>query len=155
MAVFNKKIMKITISPFRIGSYDEVFLLWQQCEGIGLSDADSRENIRVYLDRNPGLSFIATVDGAVVGTILAGHDGRRGYIHHLAVHPKFRRQGLAGRLVNRCLKCLAASRIRKCHIFVFGKNADGMAFWTSVGWTVRSDISMMSKTIAPDTGGDD
>ncbi|MBN1381498.1 MAG: GNAT family N-acetyltransferase [Deltaproteobacteria bacterium] len=139
--------MKVTISPFGIETYDEVFALWRQCDGIGLSDADSRDNIRAYLERNPGLSFIATVDGAVVGAILAGHDGRRGYIHHLAVHPKFRRRGIARQLVDRCLKLLTASDIGKCHIFIFNKNADGLAFWTSVGWLWREDISVMSKNI--------
>ena len=67
--------MKIT--PFTIDSYDDVIALWQQCDGIGLSSADSRENIHYYLERNPGMSFIATINESIVGAILAGHDGRR------------------------------------------------------------------------------
>ena len=92
---FDGREMNIAISPFTIELYDSVLALWQKCEGVGLSDADSREGIQSYLDRNPWMSFVATVDGSVVGAILAGHDGRRGYIHHLAVHPDHRRQGLA------------------------------------------------------------
>lgn len=146
--------MNISISQFKIESYDDVLALWQQCEGVGLSDADSRESIQAYLDRNPGMSFVATADGKVVGIVLAGHDGRRGYVHHLAVHPDCRRQGLARQLVDCCLTVLADSGIQKCHIFIFKSNADGIAFWASVGWTSRSDIGVISKTLKPSTGGD-
>ena len=145
--------MDITISEFEISSYDDVFALWQECEGVGLSDADSRENIQAYLERNPGISFIATADGRTVGAVLAGHDGRRGYVHHLAVHPDCRRQGIGRRLVDCCLAVLANSGIQKCHIFIFKDNADAIAFWESVGWTSRSDIGLISRTIVPGTGG--
>lgn len=148
------KMMNIDISQFEIESYDDVLALWQQGRGVGLSDADSRENIQAYLDRNPGMSFVATAGGKVVGIVLAGHDGRRGYIHHLAVHPDCRRQGIGCRLVDRCLTVLADSGIHKCHIFIFNNNADGIAFWKSVGWTHRSDIGVISKIIEPVTGGD-
>ena len=148
------KMMNIDISQFEIESYDDVLALWQQGRGVGLSDADSRENIQTYLDRNPGMSFVATDGGKVVGIVLAGHDGRRGYIHHLAVHPYCRRQGIGCRLVDRCLTVLADSGIHKCHIFIFNNNADGIAFWKSVGWTHRSDIGVISKIIEPVTGGD-
>ncbi len=151
---FDGREMNIAISPFTIELYDSVLALWQKCEGVGLSDADSREGIQSYLDRNPWMSFVATVDGSVVGAILAGHDGRRGYIHHLAVHPDHRRQGLARQLVDRCLTVLSDSGIQKCHIFIFNSNADGIAFWKSVGWTPRSDIGVISKTIEPGTGDD-
>ena len=126
-----------------------MFALWKQCEGVGLSAADECERIHAYLDRNPGMSFVATVDGKAVGAVLGGHDGRRGYIHHLAVHPTCRRQGLGRMLTQRCLMVLAASGIQKCHIFIFNTNAEGIAFWKSVGWTPRTDISVISKSIEP------
>jgi putative acetyltransferase len=141
------KVMDIHIAQFEIESYDDAFALWQQCEEVGLSDADTRENIQTYLDRNPRMSFIATAYGKVVGQVLAGHDGRRGYIHHLAVHPDCRRKGIGRKLVDRCLTVLADSGIEKCHIFIFSANADGIAFWKSVGWTPCSDIGVISKTI--------
>lgn len=143
----NGKIM-IDILELRIESYDEVLSLWRECEGIGLSDADSRENIQRYLKRNPGMSFIANIDGRLVGAVLSGHDGRRGYIHHLAVHPGFRRQGIGGELVNRCLKAFADIGIQKCHIFIFNNNTGGITFWKSLGWTPRSDIGIISKDIS-------
>ena len=146
------KMMDVNISQFEIDEYDHVLALWQQCDRVGLSSADSRESIQVYLDRNPGMSFVAAVDSRTVGAVLAGHDGRRGYIHHLAVHPDWRRQGIARRLVDYCLEVLAKVGIQKCHIFIFNGNADGIAFWESVGWTRRSDISVISKTIEQDLG---
>ena len=91
--------MTITISPFLIEAYDEVFTLWKQSEGVGLSSADSRENIHYFLEQNPGMSFVASAEGRIIGTVLTGHDGRRGYIYHLAVHPDRRRQGLGRTLV--------------------------------------------------------
>lgn len=139
--------MNIKISPFTIEIYDSVLTLWQKCDGVGLSDADSIENIQIYLDRNPGMSFIATANGKVVGAVLAGHDGRRGYIHNLAVDPAYRRQGIARRLADRCLTLLANAGIHKCHLFIFNDNANGIAFWKSVGWTHRSDIGVVSKNI--------
>lgn len=144
---FDGKEMNVTISQLSIVSYGDILSLWQQCEGVGLSDADSRENIQSYLDRNPGMSFIATSDGRVIGTVLGGHDGRRGYIHHLAVHPDCRRQGIGRQLAERCLQVLGDEGIQKCHIFIFNNNAGGIAFWKSMGWTHRKDISVISKTI--------
>jgi len=147
--------MQIKIAPFTIESYDGVLTLWQQAEGVGLhDDCDSRRGIQSYLERNPGLSFVATADGIVVGAVLAGHDGRRGYIHHLAVHPDCRRQGIGRRLVQSCLEVLRSAGIRKAHIFIFNDNSDGIAFWESVGWTPRSDIGVISKTIEPTGPGD-
>ncbi len=139
--------MKIEIRPFLMEAYDHVFALWQQSEGIGLSEADSAASIQAYLNRNPGMSFVATADGAVIGAVLCGHDGRRGYIHHLAVQPQSRRRSVGRQLVDQCLSALQREGIRKCHIFVYNQNQDGMAFWKSVGWTPRSDLSLISKNI--------
>lgn len=141
--------MDTEITTFSIDLYDDVLALWQQCEGVGLSDADSRDSIQAYLTRNPGMSFVAIADSKVVGAILAGHDGRRGYIHHLAVHPSCRRHGLGRKLVDRAISVLRSAGIQKAHIFIFNSNADGIAFWESVGWTPRNDIGVISKTIEP------
>ena len=146
--------MKVEISQFTIDSYDDVLALWHQCEGVGLREADSRDSIRAYLDRNPGMSFVALSDGKTVGAVLGGHDGRRGYLHHLAVAPSCRRRGLARRLVDRCTAALTDAGIRKCHIFVFEDNADGISFWRAAGWLPRSDIGVMSK-ISGQASGDE
>ena len=143
--------MTITIQSFNIEFYEDVFALWRKSEGVGLSDADSRENIRSYLERNPGLSFVAFNGSRIVGTVLAGHDGRRGYIHHLAVHPEWRRQGIGRRLVDRCLQTLREAGIQKCHLFYLTITA-GMVFWKTLGWEHRPDLFVMSKTLEGKVG---
>lgn len=140
--------MAVAIAPFTIELYGAIHALWQKCEGVGLhEDCDSREGIRSYLEKNPGMSFVALDGDAVVGAVLCGHDGRRGYIHHLVVHPAKRRQGIGWALAEKCLSSLRARGIRKCHIFIFNDNTDGIAFWKSIGWTQRSDIQVISRGI--------
>jgi ribosomal protein S18 acetylase RimI-like enzyme len=139
--------MEITITPMTIESYDEVFSLWQQSEGVGLSSADSRDAISHFLKKNQGLSFVASTNGQIVGTILSGHDGRRGYLYHLVVHSEYRMQGLGRKLVAQCLLALKGAGIHKCHLFAFQSNSSGIAFWKSIGWTLRSDILAMSINI--------
>jgi ribosomal protein S18 acetylase RimI-like enzyme len=137
----------IMFSPFTIDAYDRVIALWEQSDGVGLSSADSRESIQVYLERNPGMSFIAEQAGTLVGAVLCGHDGRRGYIHHLAVRPDCRRQGIGRKLVEKCLAALQEIGISKCHLFIFNQNLAGIRFWENIGWTRRSDIGVISKII--------
>ena len=136
------------IQPFVLTDYANVHTLWEACEGIGLhDDVDSRDGIAHYLERNPGLSFVARDGDRIVGAVLAGHDGRRGYLHHLAVHPESRHQGLGRQLVAAALAALKAQGIAKCHIFVFRDNPTGRAFWESCGWHLRNDIDLLSITL--------
>ena len=139
--------MNPTIHPFDIAVYEEVLALWKRCEGVGLSDADSKVGIKAYLERNPDMSFVAMAGEKIIGAILGGHDGRRGYIHHLAVDVGWRRQGIARQMVQNCLRALKVSGIYKAHIFIFTDNESGIAFWKSVGWTYRTDLRVISKTI--------
>jgi ribosomal protein S18 acetylase RimI-like enzyme len=121
--------------------------LWRASEGVGLGTSDSRERFERFLARNPGTSFGAFRGAELVGTALCGHDGRRGYLHHLAVAPAHRGKGLGRDLVARCLDALAHEGIEKCHLFVFGGNADGLAFWARAGWTERTELRMWSRTV--------
>ena len=134
--------MSINVEPFTIRAYDEVVALWSQCEGVGLSSADSRESIAAYLERNPGMSLLARAENRLVGAALCGHDGRRGSIWHLAVHPQFRRQGIGRRLVDQCLGKLRRAGIEKCVVVVFNSNQSGIAFWQRIGWTLRDDVTV-------------
>ena len=140
-------MIDITVSEFTIEAYEDVFRLWEACDGIGLSNADSESGIRMYLERNPGLSLVARDGRKAVGTILCGHDGRRGYIHHLAVLPNYRRQGIGRKLVDKALCNLHALSIQKCHLFIFHDNTGGIKFWESIGWTFRQDIGVVSKML--------
>ena len=135
------------LAEFTFSDYAEVIALWQSSEGVGLSSADSPERIAAYLARNPGLSFVIRVDGELVGAVLCGHDGRRGYLHHLAVRPDQRGRGIGRALVDACMQALAREGIDKCHLFVFKENVDGLAFWRKVGWKERLDLAILSKNI--------
>jgi ribosomal protein S18 acetylase RimI-like enzyme len=115
--------------------YPRVLALWQQSDGVGLGESDSAEAVAAFLARNPGLSAVAeSGTGEMVGAVLCGHDGRRGYLHHLAVSAPHRRQGIARRLVQYCFAGLARERIPKCNIFVFREKPESIAFWTYNGW---------------------
>ncbi len=138
--------MNYTVVPLTMDDFDAVHPLWEESEGIGLHGAeDSREGIGAYLERNPGLSFTACYAEEAVGAVLCGQDGRRGYLHHLAVAPAYRRHGIGRALADACLDGLAAQGIHKCHIFIFNANEEGIAFWRRIGWTQRDDIALMSK----------
>jgi len=124
----------------------EVLSLWAGTEGIGLDDdVDSHEAISRYLKRNLGMSFVAFEEDKLIGAVLCGTDGRRGYLHHLAVAPSFRRQGIASALVEQVLATLKKTGIRKCHLFLFRTNESGRQFWEKIGWSVREDITIVSK----------
>ncbi len=142
------------IEPFHINRYDEVYALWDRCSGVGLRSADERDQIAAYLARNPGLSFLAVDGPKVVGAVLGGHDGRRGYIHHLAVDDDYRRRGIGRRLVEKCQAALEEEGIQKCHLFIFHENEGGIAFWQGEGWTLRRDIMVMSKHLSKKLHGD-
>lgn len=138
------EICNIEIRPMTIDDYDEIFAMWQITTKRALSEADSRENIRFYLDRNPNMSQVAVADGKIVGAVLCGHDGRRGFIHHMAVAEGYRRHNIASRMANAGLKALADSGIAKTHIFCYTNNSLGQSFWTALGWEKREDVYVYS-----------
>lgn len=137
----------ISIHEMQIDDYDKVYELWRNTPGVGLSNADTRENIERFLKRNKGLSFVCSHEGKIIGSILCGHDGRRGYIYHVTVAEAYRGKGIGRRLVETSLNCLKSEGINKCHLFVFADNAVGNAFWESTGWQNRKDIFVYSKSI--------
>ncbi|HEX2952488.1 MAG TPA: GNAT family N-acetyltransferase [Bacillota bacterium] len=135
------------LQELTIEDYEQILNLWKRVPGMGLSSADSQENIAVFFNRNPGLSFAYFEDGKIVGTILTGHDGRRGYIYHLAVDEAYRRRGIGLKLVQASLEKLRESGIEKCHLFVFADNQLGQEFWKSTGWNRRDDLLLFSKSL--------
>jgi ribosomal protein S18 acetylase RimI-like enzyme len=135
------------LAEFTAADYDAAVALWRESEGVGLSSADSRERVQRYLLRNAGLSFVAHADGTLIGAVLCGHDGRRGYLHHLAVRRNWRGLGVGSALATACLAALERESIDKCHIFVYAENQAGQAFWSHLGWKARPDLGIMSKDI--------
>jgi ribosomal protein S18 acetylase RimI-like enzyme len=136
----------IEIREFAATDYDLVRALWLAAPGVVLRDADAREPLTAYLARNPGLSFVAFDRELLVGAVLCGTDGRRGYLQHLAVAATHQRRGIGRRLAQRCVAALADRGIDKCHLMVRADNSDAAAFWARLGWMDRSDIRLMSHT---------
>nr|WP_216607773.1 GNAT family N-acetyltransferase [Vibrio sp. RE88] len=127
-----------------IEDYETVIQLWHQTEGMSVRDADSRENIALYLDRNPDLSFVAISEGHIIGTVLVGTDGRRGYLQHLAVLPQFRGQRIGYQLISQSISALANIGIPKTHLFVYDDNLNAQKFYEKLGWFPRDNIRMYS-----------
>ncbi len=127
------------LRPFLASDIAAARALWERSEGIGLNESDSEEAIARFLLRNPGMSAVATSEGGeLLGAVLCGHDGRRGYLHHLAVADSQRRRGLGRQLVGYCFERLAAEGIPRCNIFVYDDNRAGLDFWLHDGWREAS-----------------
>jgi ribosomal protein S18 acetylase RimI-like enzyme len=130
----------VSIREMTIGDFDEVIALLQRTPGVTVRDADSRRATELYLARNPGLSFVARQAEKVVGCVLCGHDGRRGYLQHLIVEPQFRNRGLGRKLWNSCLDGLEKVGIVKTHLDVLVGNDLANRYWAAAGWVKRDDI---------------
>ena len=121
--------------------YDQVYQLWLSCAGMGLNDLDdSKEGIARFLQRNPQTCLVAVENQTIIGAILVGFDGRRAYIYHTAVHPNYRRRGIARQLVETVLTVLDELKIHKVALVVFKRNAEGNKFWEKLGFSVREDF---------------
>lgn len=134
----------ITIREMAISDYQAVTTLWAETENLSLRDADSRENIQAYLQRNKGLSFVAVDDTGLLGSVLVGTDGRRGYLQHLAVSERCRGQGIGKKLVHQATEALAAIGIAKTHLFVLSDNHSAQSFYEKLGWFPRDEVRMFS-----------
>jgi ribosomal protein S18 acetylase RimI-like enzyme len=130
-----------------IEDYAEIYDLWNSTPGIGLGDADSRQSVARFLERNPKLSFVFRRDQKILGTILCGHDGRRGYTYHTCVLSEYRGQGIGSLLAGRALEALRSQGLEKCHLFAFKNNEIAGIFWKRLGWEQRLDILTYSKNI--------
>jgi putative acetyltransferase len=133
--------------PMAPADLPAVLALWRASEGVGLGPGDSIEDLRGYLVRNPGLSFVVRRQGGIVGAVIGGHDGRRGYLHHLAVAADHRRRGIGTTLVRAVERGLAAAGMAKCHLFVQATNPDALAFWAELEWVERTDLRMFSREL--------
>ncbi|OBT26016.1 GCN5 family acetyltransferase [Vibrio tasmaniensis] len=134
----------VKIREMVTADYDSVIALWCKTEGMSIRDADSKESIVSYLERNPGLSFVAESDKEIVGAVLVGTDGRRGYLQHLAVSTECRGQRLGCKLVSEAVNSLATLGIPKTHLFVYNDNINAQQFYEKLGWFPRDEVRMYS-----------
>ena len=123
----------ITIRQFRLNDYERAVAVWQLA-GLAIRPGDDKDAIARKLERDPELSLVACAGDEIVGTVLGGYDGRRGYIYHLGVLPRFRRQGIARRLVTEVAKRLTALGCSKFNLSVDPNNAGAIVFYESLGF---------------------
>ena len=129
----------MNIRIMTIDDYDAVYALWASLPGIGLREEDSLEGMTYYLRRNPDTCFVAEENGSLIGAVLCGNDGRRGYINHLAVSEEHRGRGIGRALVNACVAAMRGEGIRRCCFVTFRSNETGNAFWDALGSARRDE----------------
>ncbi len=139
----------VTLRAMAPADYDQVWGLWMSCKNMGFNTTDdSREGVEKLLRRNPGTSFVALSGDRVIGVILAGQDGRRGYIYHACTAEAWRGRGIASRLVQRALDALKQAGIHKVALLVFQYNEAGNAFWEKMGFTRREDVAYRNRLLS-------
>lgn len=136
------------VRTMTIEDYQGVYDLWMTIKGFAIrSIDDSEEGVRRFLKRNPTTSVVAVEDGKIVGSILCGHDGRRGCLYHVCVHEGYRMQGIGKSMVVYCMKELEKEHISKVSLIAFTENDIGNAFWKEIGWTKREDLNYYDFTL--------
>lgn len=136
-------IRKMTISD-----YEKIFDLWKSTIGIGLRSLDdSRQGISAFLERNPTTNFVAVDDDKIIGAILCGHDGRRGYIYHTVVRTDYRNRGIATKLIEAAIAALQKEKITRVCLNVMETNEYGKSFWHKRGWEKKDFLGFYSKSI--------
>lgn len=136
------------IRAMTMDDYEELFMLWKNTPNMGLRSLDdSREGISLFLKRNPNTSFVAYEDNKLVGAILSGHDGRRGYIYHTVVLPEYRNRGIASSLIELTAEALRREGITRVCLNVLETNEQGKRFWRNRGWERKDFLGFYSKAI--------
>lgn len=142
----------VKIGRLRPEDVSEAIRIWRNTKGVGVGTSDTPERVRAFLRRNPGLSSVAKDGGMIVGVVMCGHDGRRGYLHHLAVINSHRRKGIGAKLVRRCLDRLAREGILKCNGFLLPSNIQGRKFWKAIGWRTSPGPYLIQCPTSPAKG---
>jgi len=136
------------IRTMTIADYDEVYALWTQISGFGIRSVDdSYEGVKRFLKRNPTTSVVAIEGEKIVGSILCGHDGRRGYFYHVCVEKNYRRRSIGQQMVAVAMEALKVEEVNKVSLIAFAKNDIGNAFWNTIGWEQREDLNYYDFTL--------
>ncbi|MFX0003210.1 MAG: GNAT family N-acetyltransferase [Candidatus Hodarchaeota archaeon] len=131
------------IEEFSMESYDDVIIIWRK-SGISVGSTDTKEEIKNILDRNPQLFLIGKVDQKIIGVVMGGFDGRRGYVHHLAVDPDYQKKGYGKMMMDELIARFRKMSVHKIHLFIEKYNKEVVEFYRNLGWEIRDDLIMMS-----------
>jgi ribosomal protein S18 acetylase RimI-like enzyme len=139
--------LRIKYRQMNLRDYPLLIELWKNTPGIGISSSDRKNKIRLFLNKNRKTCFVALKDREIVGTVLCGSDGRRGYIYHLVVKKEYRNKGIATRLIDYCLDGLKRNKIDKCHLFVYKTNVGAIDYYIRKKWKQRDELLIFSKNL--------
>lgn len=132
---------KMNIVPFDLEKYDEVYALWMRTKNMGFNNVDdSFDGIKKLVMKNPLTCFMAEENGKIIGTVLAGNDGRRGYVYHLCVDENFRKQGIGKKMMDTMIDGMKKEGISKVALVVFAYNDSANAFYEKIGFIKRDDL---------------
>ncbi|MCI1857856.1 MAG: GNAT family N-acetyltransferase [Sporolactobacillus sp.] len=136
------------IRQMTAADYNQAYRLWLKVPGMNLKSLDnSRSGISRIIARNPETCWVAEDRGRIIGTVLGGTDGRKGFIYHAAVDPDYQKRGVGGSLIRRVCDRFKKQQITKIGLFVVKENDDGKAFWEHQGWNARPDIVYLDRDL--------
>ena len=133
----------MNIVKFSIKNYEEIIELWRKA-GISVGSTDTKEELEIMAKRNPQLFLIGKIDQKIISVVMGGFDGRRGYVHHLAVDPDYQKKGYGEMIIDDLLDRFHKMRVHKVHLFIEKCNKDVVDFYRDLGWEIRDDLIMMS-----------
>jgi len=136
-------MIKMKIEKFKIEYYDEVVELWRKA-GVEVVSSDTIDEVTRVLNRNPDLFLIGKVQEKVIAVVIGAFDGRRGYVHHLAVDPDYQKRGFGKAIMDVLIEQFRTKNIQKVHLFIEKSNKSVVKFYNNLGWDIREDLIMMS-----------
>ncbi len=136
----------VSVRPMTMQDYGAVVDLWRS-SGISVTLSDAPAETARMLSHNPATCLVAEADGKVIGVVLGGFDGRRGFVHHLAVAPDRRKTGLGRLLMEQIETKFAQMGVVKITFLVEVRNKGVLEFYKKLGYTVREDLIAVSKTM--------
>jgi ribosomal protein S18 acetylase RimI-like enzyme len=134
------------IREMTIKDYDKVYNLWEKTDII-LKKSDEKQEIDRMIKRNPYTCLVGLIKDEIVSAVMGGFDGRRGYVHHLAVKPKLQGQGLGREMMEELMSRFQDLKVIKVHLFVEENNKEVKDFYRNIDFEERTDLTDFSKTI--------
>jgi ribosomal protein S18 acetylase RimI-like enzyme len=132
--------MSFSLRPLEASDYAALVSLWTSAGWIDVRQTDTPEALAKFLHRNPSCNFGVYEGDHLVGAVLAGHDGWRGYLYHMAVAPEFWGMGIGRQLVLAATETILHEGIPKVHCLVKRENTDAQRFWESCGFVLRDEL---------------
>ena len=136
----------LEVKLFQMEFYEEVVKLWIAA-GLKLTFSDTRDEIAKFYEHNKNSFFILVKDGKIIGTVIGAFDGRRGYVHHLAILPDFQHHNYGTLLMEHLTEYYRKNGVVKIHLFIEKPNEAVGKFYEKLDWHYRDDIILMSKTL--------